>query len=565
MNMDDSIRMYALQNAVQFKGKCNPGALVGKIVGEFPDAKDNMQETMQAINRVAREVNSLSLEEQKQAILDLDPEYFESKKEAKEKRKEERKELPELKNAEVGKVITRIAPEPSKYNHIGHAMSFLINYMYAKKYDGKCILRFDDTNPEKESQEYVDAMREDVIDYLGIEVDKVVFASDYNDHLIKKAEELIEKGQAYTCSCKKEKMSLGRREMKECSHRSKDVEIVKKEWDEMKSGLHENMVLRLKIDMEHKNAVMRDPVIFRIVNYPHYRHEEKYKAWPMYDFECAVLEGELGITHVNRSNEFHSRIELQKYIRDLFNLGHVEVRQYARVSVEGAITQGREIRGLVESGEYIGWDDPRLVTLKALKRRGIVRDAYYELAKVIGMSKSNSVLDFSVISSINRRLLDKSAKRFFMIENPREITIKNAPEQEIELDLHPEVMEGGRKFKTNDSFYIEKKDFDDMKNMENIRLMDCLNFIHKENGELEFTNLSYNDFRTEGKKLIHWLPLEDNVDVEILMDDNKTKSGFAEKNIEQLEIGDVIQFERFGFCRLDSIEGGVYKFWFTHK
>ena len=563
--MDESLRMYALQNAVHFKGKCNPGALVGKILGDFPDAKDNMKETMQSINKIAKEVNSLTPEEQKTAILELDPEYFDSQKEAKAKRKEDRKELPELKNAVDGEVVTRIAPEPSKYNHIGHAMSFLINYMYAKKYNGKCMMRFDDTNPEKESQEYVDSMNSDVIEYLGIDVDDVVFASDYNDELIEKAETLIENEQAYTCNCKREDMSLGRREMKDCEHRSKSKDVILKEWEEMKNGEHEDLVLRLKIDMKHKNAVMRDPVIFRIINTPHYRQGEKYKVWPMYDFECAYLEGKLGVTHVNRSNEFDSRIELQKYIRDLFGLGNVEVRQYARFNVEGAITQGREIRALVESGDYIGWDDPRLITLKALKRRGIVREAYYELAKVVGMSKTNSTLDFSVISSINRKLLDKDAKRFFMMEDPVEIKIEKAPSQAIEVDLHPDVEKGGRKFSTNDSFYIEKKDFDNMENMENIRLIDCINFIHKENGEIEFTNLTYNDFKSEGKKIIHWLTTEDNIDIEILMDDNTTKKCITEKNIKQVKIGDVIQFERFGFCRLDSIEDGKYKFWFTHS
>lgn len=565
MNMDDSIKMYALQNAVHFKGNCNPKALIGKILGDFPDAKNNMKDTMQSINKIAKEVNELSLEKQKEAIIELDPKYFDSQKEAKAKRKEDRKELPELKNAVEGKVVTRIAPEPSKYNHIGHAMSFLINYMYAKKYNGKCMMRFDDTNPEKESQEYVDSMNSDVIEYLGIDVDDIVFASDFNDELIKKAEELINEEKAYTCNCKREDMSLGRRNMTECEHRYKSKDQILKEWQEMKNGEHENLVLRLKIDMQHKNAVMRDPVIFRIVKTKHYRQGTKYKVWPMYDFECAYLEGKLGVTHVNRSNEFDSRIELQKHIRDLFGLGNIEVRQYARFSVEGAITQGREIRTLVESGDYIGWDDPRLITLKALKRRGIVKEAYYELAKVVGMSKTNSVLDFSVISSINRKLLDKTSDRFFMIEDPVEIKIENAPKQNIEIDLHPEIKKGGRKFSTNEKFLIEKKDFDNFDNMENIRLIDCLNFIHKENSEIEFTNLTYDHFRSEGKKIIHWLPSKDNVDIEILMDDNTTKKCIAEKNIKKVKIGDVIQFERFGFCRLDSIKDEVYKFWFTHS
>ncbi|MBU0615598.1 MAG: glutamate--tRNA ligase [Nanoarchaeota archaeon] len=559
--MEELIRKYALENAIKFNGKANPGAVIGKLIQEDPKVKQNMKEISIKINQIIKDINNMPLEKQKEEFLKLDPNYYKEEKEKKKQRQKERKELPELKNAVEGKVITRIAPEPSKYNHLGHAVSFLLNYMYAQKYKGKCILRFEDTNPERSTQEYADAMREDVLDYLDIKTDKTVFVSDHMEKFVEFAEELIRKGNAYTCSCPSEQISKHRRDMIDCPCREKSKKIIEKEWQDMKSGKVKegSLTLRLKISMQHKNAVMRDPVIFRLSYAPHYRQKSKYKVWPMYDFENAVEEGLMKVTHVLRSNEFESRIELQNYIRQLFNLPDPVIRQYARFNVTGAITQGREIREMIESGNYMGWDDPRLVTLRALRRRGIVKEAFYELSKVIGMSKANSNLDFSVIASINRKLLDEKAHRFFFIPDPKKVIIKNAPEQDIELDLHPHNEKGGRRFKVKDSFYISKEDFDNVGEGELFRLMDCMNCT-KKGGKLEFDSLDLETYKQKGKKIIHWLTADDNIEVEVLMPDAKVKKGLAEKSITKIKIGDVIQFERFGFCRLDSKN----KFWYTH-
>jgi len=567
MDMEQSILKYALENAIKFKGKANPGAVVGKILAENPDAKKDMKNISKKINEIIKEVNSMSLEEQEAKLLELNPEHFQQQKEKKKQRQEERKDLPELKNAVEGKVVTRISPEPSKYNHLGHAISFLLNYMYANKYKGKCILRFEDTNPEKSSQEYVDAMQEDVLEYLDIKTSKTVFVSDHLDKYYKFAEQLIKDDQAYTCSCKSQDISKMRRAMKDCPCRSKSQKETKEEWDKMKKGEFQEgeVTLRLKISMQHKNAVMRDPVIFRLSYAEHYKQGDKYKVWPMYDFENAVEEGLLGITHVLRSNEFESRIELQNYIRDLFKLPNPEVRQYARFNVTGAITKGREIRELIESGDYLGWDDPRLVTLRALKRRGITSEAFYELAKVIGMSKTTSNLDFSVIASINRKLLDETASRFFFIADPEEVTIEGAPEQDIKLKIHPHGDEETREFKVKDKFYLSKDDLKDVKDGEMIRLMDCLNCVKKGN-KFIFDSTDVETYRKKGKKIIHWLPVDDVMEIDMMMPDCKEIKGYAESNITQIEEGEVIQFERYAFCRLDSIDEceNKYKFWYGH-
>ncbi len=568
-DLNVKIKEFALENAVKFKGKATKGAIVGKLMSLDVTIKSRMQEVNPLIDKIIEEVNSMDLESQTKLLLELNPNFTEQQEDKKKENKEKRSDLPELKNAEMGKVVTRIAPEPSKYNHVGHALSFGINYMYAQKYNGKTIIKFDDTNPEKESQEYVDAMQADVIDYMDIKPAKVIYASDSNDKLLEMTQKLVDENQTYTCCCAQEEISGHRRNMTECKCRSKDLATIKKEWEEMKKGnLPEGTItLRLKIDMAHKNAVMRDPVIYRLCYTPHYRQKDKYKVWPMYDYDCPILDALEGVTHILRSNEFESRIELQDYIRNLFNLTHPTIKQYARFSIVGALTQGRDIRAKIESGEYIGWDDPRLVTLRALKRRGIVKETYYEFAKVVGMSKTNSEIDFSVIASINRRILDATTSRFFAIMDPVKIKVSGAPVKDIQLHLHPDHPNiGNRHFKINEEYYLEKSDVDKFEENEMVRLIDNINFVYKKEDDSIYDSDDYMTFKSKGKNIIQFLPAveTEHVHITVLMPDNIITTGIAEKNIKTLKVGDVIQFQRFGFCRLDSIKDGKYNFWYTH-
>jgi glutamyl-tRNA synthetase len=504
------------------------------------------------VNDIIKEVNKIPVDKQRAELEKNAPELLI------EKPKEKKEDLRDLPDAVEGKFVTRMAPEPSKYNHIGHALSFLLNYMYSKKYKGKCVLRFEDTNPEKVTQEYVDAMNQDVIEYLDIKPDKIVYISDDMEMLYKYAEELIEKEKAYVCFCEQEKMQDLRHKGKECECREKDNKQNTKEWKDMLKGKYKEgeCALRIKGDMESQNHVMRDSVIFRIVSKLHYRKKNKYKVWPMYDFYNPIEDASLGVTHILRSNEFMLRGELQNYIKDLLNLKKQTIIEYGRFNVIGAVTQGREIRALIESGQYMGWDDPRLVTLRALKRRGILKETYYELAKEVGLSPSPTNIDFKMIATINRRFLDKQSNRYFFIQNPRKIKIKNAPELNAEIDLHPDFKDRGkRELKTKDEFYIE----DEIEKGKAYRFMHLFNFK-----DSSFVSEELDEKLRA--KMIHWLPVSDElIKTEVLMPDATTIKGVAEPGIKNLKVGEIIQFERFGFCRLDQIEGKVYKFWFTHK
>jgi glutamyl-tRNA synthetase len=572
MTIKNKIKELALENALKFNGKANPNALIGHIIKEFPEKKDDISHLKSEIKRISDEINSLSLTEQKKELKNLNPNFNKEQKKLKSERKEQRSNLPDIKNAEDGKVVTRMPPEPSKYNHLGHAMSFLINYLYAKKYNGRVILRLDDTNPEKSKEEYVKAIHEDIIEFLGLVPDEIKSASEHMSAYMDYALDLIKREHAYVCQCPKEEISEKRREMKDCAHRNQTVAENLELWNKMQKGeLEEGThVLRLKIDMQHKNAVMRDPIIYRLCYTPHYKTGEKYKVWPMYDFECAIEEAHCGVTHVFRSNEFDSRIELQNYIAELFGFHPVNYIHYGRYNVINATTKGREIRALIESGKYIGWDDPRLVTLRALKRRGITREAFYELVQKIGLSKTQTNIDFSSIAAINRSLLDKTAKRFFAIKEPVLIKIHNIPEHfnQVYLKHHQESKESKRLIDFTNEFYIEKEDFENIKQGQVLRLMDCMNIKQTKDNNFEYVSQNYDDFKLIEDKggIIHYIANNgQQIESEILMDDLSVQKIICEQTINQLKQGEVIQFERLCFCRLDSKVGDDLKFWFTHK
>ncbi|MFP4190260.1 MAG: glutamate--tRNA ligase [Candidatus Woesearchaeota archaeon] len=561
--LERQITIAALENAVKFSGKPKQGTIIGKLFSLEPELKKDMKNISPMISKIMEEVSSMNPEEQKKRLLELDPGFNDKEKEKKEKRKKEARELPPLKDAKEGEVVTRMPPGPSKHPHIGHAISFGINYLYAREYDGKCILRFDDTNPEVEKQEFVNANEEDIIDYLGFKPDSIVFASDLMDELYAYADDLIEQGRAYACSCPSEIISESRKEMEGCQHREQDKNETYAIWEGMKEGTNTEYALRLKIDMEHKNAVMRDPVIFRVIDSPHYRQGKKYKAWPTYDFESPIVDGICGITHVLRSNEFDSRIELHHHLAEILGFSKIPYKHYGRVNITGSLTKGREIRSKIDNGDFIGWDDPRLVTLKALRRRGITRDAIINIVKMAGLSKQNTNIDFSVIAAENRKILDAESKRYFFIEEPHKVKIKGAPKQEIMLKSHPASEKRERKFSTGEEFLIEEKDLKALKEGKMSRLMDCLNF-KVDGGEISFHSSDISEYKKSGDKIIHWLPAEGNITTDIMMPDGSMKSGLAEKNIKDIKEDSIIQFERFGFCRLDKKEKDRYIFWYTH-
>ncbi len=553
MELKVRVEAHALLNAVRY-GRAITGKVIPKILGEFPEAKQKMKETMPLVDEIVKKVNLMGDSERISRLQKIAPDLL-------EKPEKKKRELPELEHAIQGKVVTRLPPEPSKYNHLGHALTFIINAIYARRYEGKLVLRFEDANPDKVNQEFVDEMLKDITEYLGIQPDETRFVSDDMEQLIQYAEQLVKQGDAFMCFCTRESISENRRLHKECACRNSSKENNMEEWHNFVNGKYMNgeATLRFKGDMNSKNSVLLDPVLWRAVNTPHFKKGGAYKIWPLYDFYSGIEEHLCGVTHVIRSNEFDLRVELQNLIQEKLSLTKPKNFHYGRFNITGATTKGREIREGIEKGEFIGWDDPRLVTLRALKRRGIRRDAYWKLVEELGLSPYPVKLDFSMLAAKNREIIDPIAHRYSFIEEPIRLHISGVEKHLVTQHLHPDKKDGGRQLISEGEYWIRASDAKMFKESGKIRLKDDLTFEQRDGKHIFLS-------REPGAKfIINWLPAENNLPCKIRMPDGTLKEGLGEKGIQDLKVDDIVQFERFGFCRLDRVtKEGVFEFWFTH-
>src|SRR3990167_3449523 len=524
----DSIMKYALQNAVRYNGKANPGAIIGKLFAENPELKEKAKELGKEIAKIVQQVNHLGLEKQKKKLEETAPELLV---------KHEKQEIDIFQHLgirESEKVVTAFPPEPSKYPHIGHAKAILLNYELARRHNGRFILRFEDTNPKLAEKEFYKIHLENY-EWLGIKPDLVEYASDYVPKFYEFAKEMIKKGYAYVCSCAQEEIKKNRFEGKECHCRILMENEHEKRFDELFKAKEGEMVLRLKGYMQHENTTMRDPTLLRVIEHEHPRQGKKYRVWTTYDFENAVMDGIEGVTHRLRTKEFELRNELQNYVQNILGFKQTKIYEFARFNLEGVESSGRIIRELIKKKKLIGWDDPSLTTIVALRRRGFVAEAIKNFVLSTGITKTEATLTWDDLIMQNKRILDAKANRYFFIHDKKEIKVENAPERVVRLKLHPDAKEREREFKVKDAFYIEKKDFLELKENKIHRLMDCLNFRKKGN-KLIFDSLEHEHFKKNPGLIIHWLPKQkDLVSVEVFMPDKKSMKGIAEPLVNKLK------------------------------
>ena len=560
------IRRIALQNAFEHEGKTQDKIVLAKILGTKPEFRTRVKEISEDIKLVVSAVNQISFEEQRKEIEENFPEILIPKE-----KNEEREGLPPLKNAEQGKVVTRFPPEPNGYPHIGHAKAAIINAEYAKMYGGKFILRMDDTNPEAERMEYHAAIKVG-LDWLGIKFDVIKNTSDDMEIFYKKGIELINSGKAYVCTCKREDISENRRERKACKCSRGDIKQNNQGWEKMfdkfKPG---DAIIRFRGDMKADNAVMRDPVLFRIIDEKHYTLGNKYRVWPSYDFAVAIEDSIDGVTHAFRSKEFELRKELIDAILDALNMRKPYQDFFSRLEFKGMPISKRILKPLIEEGKVSWYDDPRLPTLESLRRRGIKPEAIKKFILSLGLTKANTLAPFDALESFNRKFVDADSIRLFMVSNPKKITIKKLPFSFVEISNHPIKDMGKRKISIDENFYISGEDVENMKGTQ-IRLLGLGNIkISKNNGDLEgeFTEEEPNS----DIQKIQWIPQKNAHIIKILIPkqlfiDDK----FNENSLEELEVytephylqlkdGEEIQFVRFGYCRKDSQNQAI----FTHK
>ena len=551
-----SIEAGALLNATRHGGKAEVGAVVGRVLAEFPEFRHSAGEVAEAVKSAVGRVNQLSLSEQ-EALLKA--KYPDAEKPAE---KEGRVGLPPLPNAVRGRTAFRIPPEPSGFMHIGHAMAFTINSIYAETYDGVLWLRFEDTNPKRVARRYYESFRQG-IKWLGIKPDHEKNVSDDMDLIYGYGRRLIQEDKAYSCSCDQEKVKRLRFEGKACVHRDAAIEKSLAVWEKMlaKKVSEGESVIRFKGDMQNLNYSLRDPNLFRVIQKAHPLTGERYTLWPTYDIANIVEDEVCGITHILRSSEF--RTELQRQIREALGFRVLDVIQFSRYNFKGTPVHKRLLRPLVEEKLVSGWDDPRMPTVEGLKRRGVIPEAIREFTLQVGYTKTEHEYDWSMLLSVNRKLLDPRSKRVFFVPDPVELTVEGAPKRRVTIPFHPEMELGEREIATSGGFFVPRSDLMTMKKGTAFRLMELYDVELTSAGAEPKARYAGEELVREMKKL-QWVTSE-GVEVKVLepgplfnekgtfnRDSLGEVKGLAEAAFAALKPGEIVQFPRFGFCRVDS-------------
>ena len=449
-------------------------------------------------------------------------------------------------------IVTRFPPEPNGYLHIGHAKSILLNYGLAKKYGGKFNLRFDDTNPTKEKTEFVESIMADVKWVGGDFEDRLFFASDYFDQMYEAAIKLIKKGKAFVCDLTAEEIREYRGDFehpgKNSPYRDRSVEENLALFEAMKNGEFEDgtKVLRAKIDMASPNINMRDPVIYRVARMTHHNTGDKWCIYPMYDFAHPIEDAIEGVTHSICTLEFEDHRPLYDWVvTELEYPNPPQQIEFAKMYLTNVITGKRYIKRLVEDGTVDGWDDPRLVSIAALRRRGFTPESLKLFMELCGVSKANSSVDYAMLEYCIREDLKLKKNRVMAVLDPVKLVIDNYPEDEIEYLDAPNNLEneelGTRKLPFGRELYIDRDDFmiDPPKKYfrlvpgNEVRLMNayfvtCTGYETDENGNVTVVHCTYDPETKsgsgfEGRKVkgtIHWVAAKTAVQCEVRLYEN---------------------------------------------
>ncbi len=557
-------RKYALKNAFDY-GKADPGAVVSKVLASEPKMKESVKELAQLVAEVVKEVNKMSERDLSKALEAYTSEFEEREK---EKREKSAKPKMELEGAVVGKFATRFAPEPNGYMQLGHAKMAWLGREFADIYKGTLALYFDDTNPEKERQEYVDAFKKDA-EWLGIRFDREYYASDHVPEMYAHAGRLVDSGDAYVCACDGERIKKMRFDGEECEHRKQHKDRNRELWKKMLDGgfKDDEAVLRAKLDMKAENTTLRDPVLFRIVEHEHYRQGRKYKAWPTYDFNTPIVDSLEGITDATRTKEYELREELYYKILDLLKLRKPKMRNIARLEVKDNITSKRKTNELINEGKLTGYDDPRLVTVAGMRRRGIQPQAIRAFVLRFGMSNTNSWVGMDMLLAENRLVIDDAARRLFMVQEPVEVKVHGMPKdiRSVQLNLHPSKSMGQRECSVSDTLLISGSDAKTLKPGTRFRFKDLFNVeVEKKTGS--GVEAKYVGNENIDAQKFQWVDSKNKVRCELLLigtllvgEKFNEKSlikveAYAEKFVDSLEKDEIVQFERVGFYKLDDVK-----------
>ncbi len=554
-DLEEIIYKHALLNAAKHKGSANPGAVMGSIMSNEPELRSRAKEIGPMSGKIVAKVNALSVEEQASEMERLGIEVESKKPKAKETG------LQELPGTHEN-IVLRFAPNPSGPLHIGHSRAAVPNAEYVKRHNGKLILRIEDTDPKRVYEPAYEMIPED-LEWLGVKADEIVYQSDRFEIYYDIARQLIEKGAAYMCTCDGATFKELKDSCKPCPCRDNTVEENLELWERFDTMEAGEAVLRVKTDINHKNPAIRDWVAMRLEDAEHPRLGTKYRIYPMMNFSVSVDDHLMGLTHVLRGKDHLANTEKQKYLYDHMGWDVPEYIHYGRLKMEDIALSTSKAKEGIENGTYSGWDDPRLGTLRAIARRGIQARTIYDLIIEIGVKMADSAISWKKIYGQNRNFLEPIANRYFFCENPQKVIVEGYADGKIDIErpLHADHMDRGNRILPFDGeVYLAEPDINDGI----FRLMDAVN-VEISGGDVRYHSTSFEDARAVKARIIQWVPVDDNVNVKIVMGDASTKTGIGEGALKGLEVGDIVQFERVGFARLDEITDDEMIFYFAHK
>ncbi len=607
---------YTIMNALDH-GEAKLGPVMRILMATHAELRKEADKVKEILEQQIDFINSLSKEEIEKIAREKFPEIL--KKEEEQTSTEDVDFIRTIINEDLktnkfnGRVHTRFPPEPNGYLHIGHAQSINLNYGLAAEYGGKFNLRFDDTNPMTEEMEYVKGIIEDV-KWLGADFeDRLLFASDYFDQFYAYAVQLTEKGLAYVDDQTVEEIRKHRGNLtepgKNSPFRNRTIEENLDLFTRMKKGEFPNgtKVLRAKIDMKHPNLMMRDPVIYRILHETHHNTGDKWCIYPMYDWAHGLEDSIEGVTHSICTLEFEVHRQLYDWFLDQLEdengkpIFHPKQIEFARLNVSNTVLSKRKMLRLVNEGFVNGWDDPRMLTIVGLKRRGITSETIREFCKTVGVTKNDTIRDISVLNKCIRDDLNKRCSRVMSVLKPIKLTITNYPEEKVEeitVPNHPKNKEmGSRKVKFSKTMFIERDDFMEKPTKDFLRLapgkevrlkyayvLKCDKVIKdKKSGEITEIQCTYDPKSKSGQtgedkvhRTIHWISEKNAIQAEVRLYNQlftkvnplDTEEGkdftdyinpnsleivkaYVEPHLQKGKKGSRYQFERLGFFNID--------------
>lgn len=485
-------------------------------------------------------------------------------------------------------VCTRFPPEPNGYLHIGHSKAIFINFEFAKKHSGKCYLRFDDTNPSQEKEQYTESIINDLI-WLGYMPDNITYTSDYFNNLYNLAKELIKKDKAYVCQLTAKEFSICRDNMTESPYRNRDRNESLTLFENMREGRFDqgSVCLRLKCDMRSANPAMRDPVAYRIIYIPHARSGDSWCIYPTYDFSHCIVDSLEGITHSLCSSEFQTRNILYHWILDQLsdNLPHhPEQIEYSRLNIKNTILSKRKLIKLVNEKKVSGWDDPRMPTLCGLRNRGFSPQIIKNFCEKVGLNigGSGAIIDSHILIQCARDILFKTAPRIMAVLNPLKVIIHGF--SEININYSHIMNDESHEITVSPTIYIERSDFriEDVSDpihkkyyrlapnkivrLKHLFPVKCISYSFDTNGNIcEVHVIPMKDYRGKIKGNIHWVsnPVKVNVisfenvfvnfkKYRIIVPEKTVNEAFVDPYIVNAKFGNYYQFERLGYYYVNS-------------